>query len=239
MTARDGSVTRRGRTVFGMSDVSGVFAWNAAAALLPGQSCLSIPLQGVERKAQDDLLFHVRESRSICRTESARGGMFGNRKQKLHKQEQQQAQERFERNEHTGRDIYARTAELKKLDRADLPAAVLMLFREAKHQSELIRQAINERTGHDFESGGMTNGDLATYLAEDATLALRDHVTSPPTFLEALSEQSPEVRFTIQQQDAISMIAAIIREQRIDGVLEGLRLAGLLNAGAKAESRSP
>jgi hypothetical protein len=44
-----------------------------------------------------------------------------------------------------------------------------------------------------------------------------------------MSEQLPEVNFTIQQQDAVSMMAAMIREQRLEGILQGLRLAGLLN----------
>jgi hypothetical protein len=41
------------------------------------------------------------------------------------------------------------------------------------------------------------------------------------------------VHFTIQQQDAVSMMAAMIREQRLEGILEGLRLAGLLNEAPK------
>ena len=164
--------------------------------------------------------------------------MFGNRKQKLREHEDQQAQERFEHNERTGKDIYGRAAELKKVDRADLPAAVLMLFREAKHQSELIRRSITDQSGYDFASNGPANGDLATYLARGAALALRNHATSPQTLLEVLSEQSPEVHFTIKEQDAISLIAAMIREQRIDGILEGLRLAGSLNVAPKSESRS-
>jgi len=48
-----------------------------------------------------------------------------------------------------------------------------------------------------------------------------------------MSEQLPDVHFTIQQQDAVSMMAAMIREQRLEGILEGLRLAGLLNEAPK------
>jgi hypothetical protein len=48
-----------------------------------------------------------------------------------------------------------------------------------------------------------------------------------------MSEQLPEVHFTIQQQDAVSMVAAMIREQRLEGILEGLRLAGVLNERRK------
>ncbi|WOH63620.1 hypothetical protein [Bradyrhizobium sp. BWA-3-5] len=75
----------------------------------------------------------------------------------------------------------------------------------------------------------MIDGDVATYLAQDAMHALRDHLTKSQTVFEAMSEQLPDVHFTIQQQDAVSMVAAMIREQRLNGILEGLRLVGLLN----------
>jgi hypothetical protein len=105
-----------------------------------------------------------------------------------------------------------------------------MLSMAAKHQSERIRESIKERTRYDFDFDTLADGDLATYLAEDAGYALRDHATNPQqTFFEAMSEQLPDVHFTIQQQDAVSMMAAMIREQRLEGILEGLRLAGSLN----------
>jgi hypothetical protein len=157
----------------------------------------------------------------------------------LHQQEARQTQERFERNERAGKEIYARMAELKNVPRENLPDAVFMLSMAAKHQSEQIRQSIKDRTRYDFDCDTLTDGDLATYLAEDAGYALRDHVTSPQTFFGALSEQLPDVHFTIQQQDAVSMMAAMIREQRLEGILEGLRLAGLLNEAPKRGRTSP
>ena len=109
-----------------------------------------------------------------------------------------------------------------------------MLFREAKHQSQLIRQSIKDRTQHDCDFGGMSEGtSRATCLAEDTAYALREHVTNPQTFFQAMSEQLPDVHFTIQQQDAVSMVAAMIREQRLEGILEDLRLAGILNEPSK------
>jgi hypothetical protein len=51
-----------------------------------------------------------------------------------------------------------------------------------------------------------------------------------------MSEQLPDVHFTIQQQDTVSMMAAMIREQRLEGILQGLRLAGLSN---EAPSHQP
>ncbi len=157
----------------------------------------------------------------------------------LREHEARQTQERFERNERAGKEIYARMAELKNVPRENLPDAVFMLSMAAKHQSEQIRQSIKDRTRYDFGFDTLTEGDLATYLAEDAGCALRDHVTKPQTFFEAMSEQLPDVHFTIQQQDAISMMAAMIREQRLEGILEGLRLAGLLNEAPKRRRTSP
>ena len=155
--------------------------------------------------------------------------MFGKRRREkfLREHEAKEAQARFELNKRVGKAIYARIADLKKVQRENLPDAAFLLFMEAKQQSELIRQSIKDRAHHDFNFDGI-DSDLATYLAQDAAYALRDHVTNPQTFFEAISEQLPEVHFTIQQQDAVSMIAAMIREQRVEGVLEGLRLAGLL-----------
>jgi hypothetical protein len=157
----------------------------------------------------------------------------------LRAREALQTQERFERNERAGKDIYARVAELKNVPRENLPDAVFMLSMAAKHQSEQIRQSIKDRTRYDFDFDASTDGDLATYLAEDAGNALRDHVTNPQTFFEAMSEQTPDVHFTIRQQDAVSMVAAMIREQRLEGILEGLRLAGLLNGAPKHRRTSP
>jgi hypothetical protein len=157
--------------------------------------------------------------------------MFGSRRREkiLREHEAEEAQARFERNKRDGKAIYAAIADLKKVPRENLPDAVFLLFMQAKQQSELIRRSIKDRTHYDFNFGGTIDGDLATYLAQDAAYALRDHVTNPQTFLEAMSEQLPDVHFTIQQQDAVSMVAAMIREQRLNGILEGLRLAGLLN----------
>jgi hypothetical protein len=157
--------------------------------------------------------------------------MFGRRRREkiLREHEAEEVQARFERNKRDGKAIYAGIADLKKVPRENLPDAVFLLFMEAKQQSELIRRSIKDRTHYDFNFGGTIDGDLATYLAQDVAYALRDHVTNPQTFLEAMSEQLPDVHFTIQQQDAVSMVAAMIREQRLNGILEGLRLAGLLN----------
>jgi hypothetical protein len=159
--------------------------------------------------------------------------MFAKKQQKRRDYQEVETRERFERNERTGKDIYARIADLKNVGREDLADEVFILFREAKHQSQLIRQTIKDRTQYEFDFGGMNEGDRATYLAEETASALRDHLTNTQTLFQVLSEHLPDVHYTIQQEDAVSMVAAMIREQRLEGILEGLRLAGLLNEPRK------
>ena len=155
--------------------------------------------------------------------------MFGkSRRERMRERNAREAQARFERSERVGKTIYAGIADLKKMPRENLPDAVFLLFMEARQQSELIRRSIEDRTRYDANFDAV-DGDHATYLARDATHALRDHVTNAQTFFEAISEQLPDVHFTVEELDAVSMVAATIREQRLDGILEGLRLAGLLN----------
>jgi hypothetical protein len=157
------------------------------------------------------------------------------KKQKRNDREAAETQDRFQRNERIGKHIYERIAGLKNAAREDLAHEVFMLFREARHQGELIRQSIKDRTHHEFGAAGIREGDLATYLAGDVAHALRHHVANPQTLLQKMSDRLPEAGFTIHQQDAVSMIAAIIREQRLAGILEGLRLAGVLNEKGKRQ----
>ena len=157
----------------------------------------------------------------------------------LREPEARQTQQRFEQNERAGKEIYAGMAGLKNMPRENLPEAAFVLSMAAKRQSEQIRQSIKDRTRFDFDLDALVDGDLATYLAAHSGQALRDHVTNAPTFLEVVSEQLPDVHFTIPRLDAISLIAAMIREQRLEGLLEGLRLAGLLNEAPKRRRTSP
>src|SRR5262245_15855104 len=104
--------------------------------------------------------------------------MFGKtrREKNLREQIAEEAQARFERNERAGKAIYAGIADLKKVPRENLPDAVFLLFMEAKQQSELIRRSVKDRADDGFNFDGRIDGDLATYLAQDAVHALRDHV---------------------------------------------------------------
>src|SRR5260370_22167977 len=113
------------------------------------------------------------------RTISPPGGMsmFGKKRREkiLREHEARQAQERFERNEHAGKEIYARMAQLKNVPRENLPDAVFMLSMAAKLQSEQIRQSIKDRTRDDFDIDTLTDGDLGPYLPENAGQTRRDH----------------------------------------------------------------
>jgi hypothetical protein len=139
----------------------------------------------------------------------------------------------FEADAESGGEIQAGIARLRHVPREQLVDMVFLLSMAARQHSEAIRQSINESTGAEFESGSMPNADLADYLAEHAVAALRCHEANAPTLLDLLFERAPEARFRVGQKDAVSMLAAMVREQRIEGILEGLRLSGLLNEPSK------
>jgi hypothetical protein len=135
--------------------------------------------------------------------------------------------------EGSGREIQAGIARLRSVPREQLADAVFLLLMAAKQHNEAIRRSIRENAGVEFDFGSMPNEGHADYLAAEAVSALRSHEANAPTFLDLLLERSPEARFTVDQRDAASMLAAIAREQRIAGILEGLRLSGLLNEPSK------
>lgn len=132
-----------------------------------------------------------------------------------------------------GVDIKARMAELRSVPHEKLADAVFLLSMAAKQQSEQIRRSIMDRAETRVEFDPPPNADLAAYLAEEAISILRHHETEVPTLLDILSGRSWDVGFTVEQGDAATMLAAMIREQRLEGILEGLRLAGLLNKSPK------
>jgi hypothetical protein len=137
------------------------------------------------------------------------------------------------RNEVADKDIQARIVELRGLPREMLADAVFMLSIEAKQKTALIRQAIRERTDAELAFDPAPDADLATYLAADAASRLRHYDADLPTLLDVLIQRSPDVRFTVRQEEAVLLLAAMIREQRLEGILEGLRLAGILNEPSK------
>lgn len=155
--------------------------------------------------------------------------MFGKKQRRDESNETHEVEARFVRNERAGTEISTGIAKLKNVPRGELPDAVFMLFMAAKQQNELVRKSIRDRLCHDADVCGGTEHDLATFRAEEAVAGLREHGIASQTFFQWLSEQSPEASFAVSQRDAVSMVAAMLREQRLEGMIEGLRLAGLLN----------
>ncbi|MCA1474145.1 hypothetical protein [Bradyrhizobium sp. NBAIM08] len=128
-----------------------------------------------------------------------------------------------------GEDIRHRIAGLRGLPRDQLADAVFMLAMDAKRQSALLREAINRRVAVELNPSSAPGEDLATYLADEAGSILRHHTADAPSFFDALLQRSQDVCFTVDQAEAVALLAATLREQRIEGILEGLRLAGVLN----------
>ncbi len=125
-------------------------------------------------------------------------------------------------------DIQSRIAELRRLPREKLADAVFMLSMEAKRQTQQVWHAIRARAEVEYDGNPPRNADLAVYLADEAVSTLRHHVADAPTMLGLLVHRARDVRFTVRREEAIALLAATVREQRLEGILEGLRLAGLL-----------
>lgn len=155
--------------------------------------------------------------------------MFGKKQNQREPRDLREAEERFARNEQVGKNISSEIAKLKSVPRGELPDAVFVLFMAAKQQNERIRAEVKAQLAHEAEYGGTRQHDLATFQAEEVAQSLREHSIPSQTFVERLAEQLSEARFAVPGRDAVSMIAAMLREQRLEGILEGLRLAGLLN----------
>jgi len=157
--------------------------------------------------------------------------MLGSKKQqeRIRNIQDREDKERFERNEQPGADIYKRTVTLRKNpSRTAIAYNALTLLKEAQHLEALIRQSIKDRTHYDFDIGDPSeDGDLATRHGEDIVYAVRKHLANPQTIWQALSDQLPDVHFSIHEQDVISMISATIRIHFVAGIIEGLELAGV------------
>jgi hypothetical protein len=145
----------------------------------------------------------------------------------------EQGRQRPARSERPDKELQARIGDLRSLPQEKLADAVFLLSMAAKQQSEQIRRSILERAEIEIESHLSSKGDLADFLAGEAVSFLRHHELGSPSLMDILSSRSRDVDFTIEQQVAVAMVAAMIREQRLDGILEGLRLAGLLSRPSK------
>ncbi|MCS3929006.1 hypothetical protein M2175_004037 [Bradyrhizobium elkanii] len=120
---------------------------------------------------------------------------------------------------------------MRNLPREQVADAVFMLSMEAHRQSELLRHAVRQRVEVETETSSVH--DLATYVASDSVSTLRHHAADAPTLLGVLVQRERDVRFTVGREEAVALLAATLREQQLQGILEGLRLAGLLTEPAK------
>ncbi|MBR0988025.1 hypothetical protein [Bradyrhizobium liaoningense] len=155
--------------------------------------------------------------------------MFGMRKGRSRSLDARGRRQWYERSEESGRAIDTRIAELRSLPRDQLADAAFILSMAAKRQSELILESIPDSAKGEFASSSSRSGVLKTHHAEEAVSILRHHTAIARSLIEFLSERLPDVRFSVQQREAVVLLAAMIREQRLEGILEGLRLGGLLN----------
>src|SRR5262249_34821638 len=95
--------------------------------------------------------------------------MFGKKRRNAEAQRshREQRREAYRQRQAEGAELHKRLYELRKMDRASLPEAATLLFKDAQHQVALIRQSVADRTDYDFVVGdGPSEGDMATSLAE-------------------------------------------------------------------------
>jgi hypothetical protein len=136
--------------------------------------------------------------------------------------------EAFQRQQAKGTVIYKRLDELHQSDdRTHIGEDVAKLLRYARSQTEAIRQSIIDKTDYDFTSGPTLEGDVATVLAEGVASIMRDHRCDPQTLWQAFSQAFPEVHFTVDWYNALSLVAAMFRQDQLAGIVEGLELAGV------------
>lgn len=127
-----------------------------------------------------------------------------------------------------GAGLSARLYQLKGSNKKLIAQRVLDLWGEAQHQVHLTNQSIADKTAyHRIDGEPLDEGDVATFIAEHVADVFRENVTNPQTVFEALSDQFPEVHFTVDWHDAASLTAAYLREERLAGVIVGLKLAGI------------
>ena len=133
----------------------------------------------------------------------------------------------YRERERDGAVLSARLYELRNADPWKVPDLVLDFFKEARRLVRLHRQSIGDRTGYDFPGGEpLPEGDVSTAPAEDVMDMVRDHTCDSQTLWQSLSNQPPDVKFTVSWHDAASATSAILREQYLAGVLRGLEFAG-------------
>lgn len=126
-----------------------------------------------------------------------------------------------------GISINTRLSELHSLDRSRLQTEARILLLEAKRQTAKIIQSIADRTDYDFGGLSDAEGDLFTFYGDMIAGVMREHSIDPQTVWQALSERIPSAHFTVHLHDAVAMTAAILREERVAGIIEGLEISSM------------
>jgi hypothetical protein len=152
------------------------------------------------------------------------------RSQETRKRHLQNRLKQYKFSQAQGAALTRRVYEIRRLDLASRPDAVLNLFKDARHQVSLMRQSITDQTRYDFSCLGdePVEGDLAASLAEQVTSVMRENTVERQTYFDSLFKESPEVHFTVDWYDVTILLAAMFRELHLAGVIEGLDLAGVL-----------
>lgn len=158
--------------------------------------------------------------------------MFGSKKRLWEGERKRMAERRdaWEKSEKRAAKLYERAYHLEDCKSDELPHVALALYRDAQHELALVRQSIADRTGYKpfpYTGDEKPVGDAATSTAEDIADMARENHTNPQTMFQAMSEQFPEVHFTLDYCDLCSLISASIRQERLLGIVEGLELAGM------------
>lgn len=107
-------------------------------------------------------------------------------------------------------------------------AALDLLTKTQTEIATLLRSAENKGyVFHNLSDLGLrqTPGDFATHIGEELANIARSNVCHPQSAWAALSEQFPEVIFTIDWFDAAALIAANLREAMLKGIIDGLDLS--------------
>jgi hypothetical protein len=157
--------------------------------------------------------------------------MFGSKRwrQEARRRKEEDELRNYKAREAEGAEITKRISELRQIqDRTALTHAVTLLFKDAQHHTRLVRQSIADKVAHFSDGRTLGGGDIDTFLGEDLVDVIREGTTNPQTMWQALSEQLPDVNFSISWYDAASLAAAILRERHMHGVIQGLQLAGIL-----------
>jgi hypothetical protein len=148
----------------------------------------------------------------------------------LRNMEDQQREERRQAYKHLQTKsavIIRRLSELHNGERKNIAEEVLKIFRYAKSQGTTIGRSIVDKGYRTIDCDTLPEGDAFTCMAEGFVDLVRANTCNPQTAWQALSDQFPDVHFTVDEFDAASSIAASFRTEYLAGVLEGLELAGI------------